>query len=121
MGVGHPQDILHAVSCGVDLFDCVLPTRLARHHSIYTLRGRVNLLNARWADEFEPFEGLLGARDPERYSPAFLRHLFKSGEPLGARIATLHNLAFYARLMGEIRTAIETATWPELMRRYALA
>lgn len=121
MGVGHPGDILHAVSCGIDLFDCVLPTRMARHHCLYTLTGRVNVASARWANHNGPV-------DPEsvfpvsgRYLAAYLRHLFKASEPLGARLATLHNLAFYARLMAEIRGAIETDTWPALQERYRRA
>lgn len=121
MGVGHPQDIVHAVACGVDMFDCVLPTRMARHHSLYTLNGRVNALAAKWTEH----DGLHdeGSVFPatSRYSAAYLRHLFKVGEPLGARIASLHNLAFYARLMQEIRDAIEHGTWPELVERYRLA
>ena len=121
MGVGHPQDILHGVASGIDLFDCVLPTRMARHHSLYTLHGRVNILNRRWAEQDGPVdpESLFPAT--ERYSAAYLRHLTKAGESLGARLCTLHNLAFYARLMAEIREAIERGTWPDLARRYATA
>lgn len=121
MGVGHPQDILHAVSCGVDMFDCVLPTRMARHHALYTLQGRVNALNAKWAEHKGPFDEGSVFSATERYSAAYIRHLFKAGEPLGARLATLHNLAFYARLMEDIRQAIEEGTWPDLMKKYALA
>lgn len=121
MGVGHPKDILHAVACGVDMFDCVLPTRMARHHCLYTLNGRVNALNKKWAE----YDGLHDENSvfpaTSRYSAAYLRHLFKANEPLGARIASLHNLAFYARMMSEIRDAIETGTWPELVARYANA
>lgn len=120
MGVGHPQDILHAVASGVDMFDCVLPTRMARHHCLYTLKGRVNISGERWA-EYD------GHPDPEsvfpatkRYSAAYLRHLFKAKETLAARIATLHNLSFYARLMQEIREAISSDSWPSLIERYAL-
>jgi queuine tRNA-ribosyltransferase len=118
MGVGHPKDILHAVSAGIDMFDCVLPTRLARHHALYTLQGRVNALNVKWAehqgvhDEGSVFEATA------RYSAAYLRHLFKTKESLGQRIATLHNLSFYARLMQEIRDAIDHGTWTELIQRY---
>lgn len=121
MGVGHPKDILHAVASGVDLFDCVLPTRMARHHAVYTLKGRINVAGKEWAehkglwDEESVFEPL------SRYSAAYIRHLFKAGEALGPRLATLHNLAFYARLMEEIRAAIETGTWKELEERYANA
>lgn len=121
MGVGHPQDILHAVSCGVDLFDCVLPTRMARHHTLYTMKGRTNASAAKWAEHD-------GLHDPEsvfpqteRYSAAYLRHLFKAQELLALRLATLHNLAFYGRLMQEIRQAIEDGKWNELCSRYASA
>lgn len=121
MGVGHPQDILHAVSCGIDLFDCVLPTRMARHHALYTLQGRVNILAKKWEEHDGPVDAGSVFPQTERYSAAYLRHLFKAGEPLGARLASLHNLAFYARLMREIREAIEAGTWPALMERYRLA
>ena len=119
MGVGHPSDILHGVACGIDLFDCVLPTRMARHHCLYTLQGRVNALGARWAEEKGPFDPLSIFPETERYSAAYIRHLMKAKEPLGARLASLHNLRFYARMMQEIRDAIEKGTWPELMERYA--
>ena len=121
MGVGHPKDILHAVSCGIDLFDCVLPTRMARHHALYTLIGRVNGLNKKWAEHDGPHDEESVFPVTERYSAAYVRHLFKANEPLGARIATLHNLAFYARLMSEIRDAIAEGTWSKLMQRYASA
>ncbi len=121
MGVGHPGDILHAVACGVDMFDCVLPTRMARHHALYTMQGRVNILNARWAEHDGPADERSVFPQTERYSAAYLRHLMKTGEPLGARLCTLHNLAFYARLMEEIRDAIDSGTWPELMKRYSMA
>lgn len=121
MGVGHPADILHAVACGVDMFDCVLPTRQARHHSLYTLGGRVNIRAAKW-------KGVSGPVDPgsvfpplEGTSAAYLRHLFVAGEQLGPLLASLHNLWFYGRLMHEVREAITGGTWPELMARYALA
>lgn len=121
MGVGHPADILHAVACGIDLFDCVLPTRMGRHNTVYTLEGRVNASAARWASHGGPWDP--GSVFPalERYSAAYVRHLLKAGEQLGARLATLHNLAFYARMMEEARQAIEGGTWPELASRYAMA
>lgn len=118
MGVGHPSDILHAVSCGVDMFDCVLPTRMARHHCLYTMRGRVNAAGAKWAEHQGPYDEESVFPATERYTAAYVRHLFKAGESLALRLATLHNLAFYARLMGEIRAAIESGTWPDLMNRY---
>jgi queuine tRNA-ribosyltransferase len=118
MGVGHPQDILHAVACGVDMFDCVLPTRMARHNALYTLKGRVNALNVRWSEHHGPHDEGSVFPATARYSAAYLRHLLKAKEALGQRLATLHNLAFYARLMAEIRGAIETGTWPDLLERY---
>jgi queuine tRNA-ribosyltransferase len=121
MGVGHPGDILHAVACGVDLFDCVLPTRMARHHTLYTLEGRTNAAASQWAEHDGPHDPGSVFPHTERYSAAYLRHLFKTDEPLAARLATLHNLAFYARLMQESRDAIEAGTWPALRERYARA
>ena len=121
MGVGHPKDIIHAVSCGVDLFDCVLPTRMARHHALYTLQGRVNISGARWEEHDGPVDPDSVFPQTQRYSAAYMRHLFKAGEPLGPRLATLHNLAFYARLLREIREAIEHGSWANLVERYTLA
>lgn len=115
MGVGYPKDILHAVAAGVDMFDCVLPTRMARHHSLYTLMGRTNAMAARFAEQDGPHD------DGSAFlscSAAYLRHLFKIKEPLAGRLATIHNLSFYARLMCEIREAIENGTWADLMERY---
>jgi queuine tRNA-ribosyltransferase len=121
MGVGHPQDILHAVAAGVDMFDCVLPTRMARHHAVYTLNGRINAMAAKYSEQREPWDPQSVFSPLDRYSPAYIRHLFKAGEALGARLATLHNLWFYGRLMREIREAIEQGTWPALLGRYRRA
>lgn len=119
MGVGHPGDIIHAVECGVDLFDCVLPTRMARHGALYTMQGRVTITNAKWAEhDGPPCEGSVSPVF-ERHSSAYLRHLMKVGEPLGARLATLHNLWFYGRLMADIRQAIEGDDWQSLKSRYS--
>ncbi|MCB8933533.1 MAG: tRNA guanosine(34) transglycosylase Tgt [Fimbriimonadaceae bacterium] len=121
MGVGHPRDIVHAVASGIDLFDCVLPTRMARHHCLYTLKGRVNIMGSEWTDVDAPVDAQSVFPQTERYPAAYLRHLFKANEPLGPRLATLHNLAFYARLMEEVREAIAAGTWPALAERYAQA
>jgi queuine tRNA-ribosyltransferase len=92
---------------------------MARHHVLYTLRGRVNAMNAEFAEMRDPIDpGSAFPASTGRYSPAYLRHLFKAKEPTGSRIATLHNLAFYARLMQEIREAIENQSWPALAERY---
>jgi queuine tRNA-ribosyltransferase len=121
MGVGHPKDILHSVSCGIDLFDCVLPTRMARHHCLYTLNGRINAMGAQWAEHNGPYEESSNFDCTEGYSAAYIRHLFKAGELLGSRLASLHNLAFYARMMQEIRDAIDNDSWPDLLKRYESA
>lgn len=121
MGVGHPKDILHAVSCGVDLFDCVLPTRMARHHAMYTMNGRINILNQKWAEHDGPVDEESVFPATSRYSAAYMRHLFKAGEPLGARLASLHNLSFYARLMRDIRSGIESGRFTDVRTRYAQA
>lgn len=119
MGVGTPTDIIHAVKNGVDMFDCVLPTRMARHNTLYTLNGTANLLNEKWTEHSGPVDGHSVFPETEQYSAAYLRHLFKANEPLGARLATLHNLRFYKRLMAEIRDAIERNEWQNLEARYA--
>jgi len=121
MGVGQPKDILHAVKHGADLFDCVLPTRSARHHSVYTLKGVVDVTTARWTEHEGPWDEESVFPLTERYTAAYVRHLFKAGEPTAARIATLHNLAFYRRMMREIREAILTDTWDALEQRYSEA
>ena len=121
MGVGHPRDILNAIRCGVDMFDCVLPTRMARHHCLYTLKGRINASNAKWAEHDGPFDTGSVFAATQRYSAAYVRHLFKAGEALGPRLASLHNLAFYGRLMEEARQAIQTGMWESLEERYSHA
>lgn len=108
MGVGTPEDILDAVVAGVDMFDCVLPTRLGRNGTLYTSRGRVHIANARWTDAFGPVDPDCPCRVCQRHCAAYLRHLHQTKEILGSRLATYHNLAFYARLMQDIRHAIET-------------
>ncbi|MCB9676788.1 MAG: tRNA guanosine(34) transglycosylase Tgt [Alphaproteobacteria bacterium] len=106
MGVGHPHDILDAVLLGVDMFDCVLPTRLGRHGMAYTWQGRRNMKNARYATDPRP----LDESDPESpaadYSRAYLKHLVKSGEMLGRRLLSAHNLHFYQSLMRRARALI---------------
>lgn len=106
MGVGTPEDIRHAVACGVDLFDCVLPTRLGRHGAVFTSRGRLNLRNARFAECTEPIDPECDCTVCQRYSLAYIHHLFRAGEMLGYRLASYHNLAYYARWMQTLRKEI---------------
>lgn len=106
MGVGQPRDIVEAVLRGVDLFDCVLPTRAGRHAQAYTAEGRRNLRNAAYAEDPMPLEPGCPCPACTRWSRAYLRHLVKANEQLGARLLTLHNLTFYQRLVADLREAI---------------
>jgi queuine tRNA-ribosyltransferase len=106
MGVGKPQDIVDGVSRGVDLFDCVLPTRNARNGMLFTSRGVVNIKNARYADDPRPIDPNCSCPLCREYSRAYLRHLFREKEIFGLRLLTLHNLSYYRKLMQNIRRAI---------------
>ena len=107
MGVGTPANILEAVERGVDFFDCVYPSRNGRHGHLYTNRGHINILNARYEMDDSPIEEGCGCPACRRYSKAYIRHLLKAGEMLGMRLCVLHNLYFYNHMMEEIRSAIE--------------
>jgi len=107
MGVGTPQDIVAAVASGIDLFDCVLPTRNARNGWIYTRRGVVKLKNARYRKDVKPLDEECGCYTCGHFSRAYLHHLQRVNEILGARLNTLHNLFYYQELMGSLRAAIE--------------
>jgi queuine tRNA-ribosyltransferase len=108
MGLGMPGDLVEAVARGVDLFDCVIPTRHGRHGAVFTRAGRLNLRNARYREDGDPIEPDCGCPACRSYSRAYLRHLIDAKEMLGPRLLSLHNLAFYMRLMREIREAIAT-------------
>jgi queuine tRNA-ribosyltransferase len=107
MGVGRPQDILEAVRRGIDMFDCVMPTRHARNAHLFTRAGVVNIRNAAHRTDTAPIEEGCACYTCRHYSRGYLRHLDKCGEILGAHLNTIHNLYFYQRLMREIRSAIE--------------
>ena len=109
MGVGTPDDILKSVARGIDMFDCVMPTRAGRHGLAYTRRGKVNLRNARHADDPRPLDAESDCPAARDYSRAYLHHLVKSGEALGGMLLTWNNMAYYQRLMQDIRDAIEAA------------
>ncbi len=111
MGVGTPANILEAVERGVDFFDCVYPSRNGRHGHLYTNRGHINLLNARYELDDTPIEEGCDCPACRRYSKAYIRHLLKSGEMLGMRLCVLHNLYFYNHMMEEIRASIESGTF----------
>jgi queuine tRNA-ribosyltransferase len=106
MGVGSPEDILTAIEMGVDLFDCVLPTRNARNGQIFTHTGRVNIKNGSYAADFSPPDPECFCPVCQNHSRAYLRHLLWANEMLGAQLATLHNIYFYQEMMAKARTAI---------------
>jgi queuine tRNA-ribosyltransferase len=107
MGVGTPQDLVAAVAAGIDLFDCVLPTRNARNGWVYTRRGVIKLRNARHRDEVEPLDAACACYTCRNFTRAYLHHLQRVNEILGARLNTLHNLHYYQELMRALRAAIE--------------
>ena len=115
MGVGTPVDIAVAVLRGVDMFDCVIPTRHARNGQLFTSRGTVKFRHARYADDTSPPDPDCECYTCRHYSLAYLRHLEKCGEILGPRLATLHNLFYYQKLMNSLRAAIRDGTLPSLV------
>lgn len=120
MGVGTPADIARAAALGVDMFDCVLPTRLGRTGTAFTSIGKVNLRHAKYADDPSPLDPNCNCLTCQRYSRAYLRHLFKSGEATGPRLLTWHNLHFYLRLMEQLRNAIERGDLADLVSELML-
>ena len=106
MGVGSPEDLVNSVALGVDMFDCVLPTRVARNGALFTPNGRINIANRRYAEQDTPLDDACDCYACRNYSAAYLRHLFKAGEMLGPRLASIHNLRFILRLMADLRAAI---------------
>ena len=107
MGVGTPENILEAVERGVDFFDCVLPARNGSHAHVYTNKGKLNLLNAKYEKDDSPIDDTCGCPACRRYSRAYIRHLFKAKEMLAMRLCVMHNLYFFNSMMEEIRQAIE--------------
>jgi queuine tRNA-ribosyltransferase len=118
MGVGKPEDIIEAVRRGVDMFDCVIPTRNARTGFLYTRYGLLRIRNSRFTDDTRPVDETCDCYTCRNYSRSYLRHLDKCGEILGARLNTIHNLYYYQRLMREIREAIEAGRFEEYAREF---
>lgn len=118
MGVGTPANILEAIALGVDMFDCVMPTRNARNGMLFTSEGIINIRNEKWKDDFSPIDPYIQSYVSTFYSKAYLRHLTISKEILAAQIASIHNLSFYLWLVGQAREKIksgEFASWKNLM------
>ncbi|MBE6544135.1 MAG: tRNA guanosine(34) transglycosylase Tgt [Ruminococcaceae bacterium] len=118
MGVGTPLNILEAVYRGVDFFDCVMPSRNARHGNLFTWNGKMNLMNEKYMADPRPFDENCGCPACRNYSRAYVRHLFKSREMLGMRLAVLHNLYFYNELMEKIRQALDNGNYESFYRHY---
>ena len=121
MGVGAPEDIVEAVWRGVDLFDCVLPTRIARNGTLLTSAGRFNIRNARFAEDTRPIQEACGCYTCRTFSRAYLRHLIISREISGLRLATIHNVHFMQQLMEQIRTAISQNTFASFRTEFLQA
>jgi queuine tRNA-ribosyltransferase len=117
MGAGTPEDLVRLVSMGYDLFDCVLPTRNARNGTLFTSSGRLNIRNARFARDPAPVDPSCACPVCCRFSRAYLRHLAVAGEILSPMLNTIHNLAFYLRLLGDMRRALEQGRFPEYTSR----
>ena len=118
MGVGTPWNILECIAMGIDMFDCVMPTRNGRNAMLFTANGVINIDNKKWEHDFSPIDETIGCDMSAYYSKAYLRHLMKSGEYLGYTIASVHNLAFYLWLVGEARKRIKNGdflSWKNAM------
>ncbi|MCA8832599.1 tRNA guanosine(34) transglycosylase Tgt [Hymenobacter pini] len=113
MGVGTPANILENIALGVDMFDCVMPTRNARNGMLFTTQGIMNIANKKWADDFAPIDEELGGYVSTFYSRSYVRHLFHSKEMLGPQIASIHNLTFYLWLVKQARQQILAGTFRE--------
>ncbi|OGO18028.1 MAG: hypothetical protein A2Z14_15830 [Chloroflexi bacterium RBG_16_48_8] len=120
MGVGSPEDIVEAVARGIDLFDCVLPTRMARNHAALTRKGRLNLRNARFAKDPRPIEGGCTCYTCMSFSRAYLRHLIVAQEILAATLLSIHNLHMLITLMMDLREAIATGTLDRFVEAFRM-
>ena len=118
MGVGTPVNILEAVHLGVDFFDCVMPSRNARHGNLFTWKGKLNLLNEKFQRDPNPIDETCRCPACRRYSKAYIRHLFKAREILGMRLCVLHNLYFYNELMQKIRDALDGGCFEAFYNKY---
>jgi queuine tRNA-ribosyltransferase len=114
MGIGYPSDIVDAIAAGVDLFDCVIPTRHARHGVLFAREGVLKLRNARFKRDAAPPDPDCDCATCAQHSRAYIRHLLRVNDTLGARLATVHNLRFYLRLLEEARAAIRAGTFGAL-------
>ena len=118
MGVGEPIDLLEGVERGVDMFDCVLPTRLARHGNVFTRNGRINIRNNKYKDDFTCIEDSCDCYACKNYTKAYIRHLIVANETFGARLLSIHNIRFLVKMMEEIRESIKNDTFLEYKKEF---
>jgi queuine tRNA-ribosyltransferase len=118
MGMGRPGDLVEAVARGIDLFDCVMPTRNARNGTLFTGRGRLNIKRAEFQRDPRPLDESCSCETCRNHSRAYLRHLFVSGEILASRLNTIHNLSHYLGLMRQIRESIATSRFEAFRREF---
>ena len=118
MGVGTPENILEAVERGIDMFDCVLPTRNARHGYLYTSQGSLHIKNAEFKEDTSPLDPECDCYTCKNYSKAYLRHLFAAQEVLSLRLNTIHNIYFYLNLMRNIQKAIEEKRFKQFKKEF---
>lgn len=118
MGVGRPEDLVEGVRAGIDIFDCVMPTRNARNGQLFTSFGKVNIKNAKYIDDASPLDPECPCEACTKYSRAYLRHLFVCGELLSARLNTVHNITYYIRLMKQMRAAILENRFDEWVKNF---
>ena len=118
MGVGTPSDILGAVNCGIDMFDCVLPTRSGRTGLAFTWEGKLNLKNSKFRTDMSPLDPECKIRNLNQYSKSYLNHLIKSNEMMASMLISLHNINFYQQFMLEIRKRINNGTFSTFYKKY---
>ncbi len=118
MGVGTPEDLVHGVQYGIDMFDCVMPTRNARNGWLFTRHGDIKIRNAAYAEDLKPIDDACGCYTCRHYSRSYLRHLFRSNEMLSARLNTIHNLHYYQELMRGLREAIAAGQLSQFAKNF---
>ena len=118
MGVGEPIDLLEGVERGIDMFDCVLPTRLARHGNVFTRHGRINIRNNKYKEDFTSIEDTCDCYACKNYTKAYIRHLIVANETFGARLLSIHNIRFLVKMMEEIRDSIKNNTFLEYKKEF---
>ena len=118
MGVGDPLDLLEGIERGVDIFDCVLPTRIARHGNAFTRNGKVNIKNAKYKEDFTKVDETCDCYACKNYTKAYIRHLISVDETFGQRLLSIHNIRFLIKMMEEIRVAIKEDRYEEYKKEF---